>query len=158
MTATSAGSQRFFGTHYSSIEAGPFGCTLSRATIPLRELPEHQHADGHVILAIDEGYLSRALDEPGTGFDLIYSPPGTIHRDCFLEPGGRFLSVDVPTALAPVVSAPVPLRGGAATMLGGRLLGTCITGGDDAALVIEDYLLSILCAAQRDERTVREPS
>jgi AraC family transcriptional regulator len=142
----------FFGTHFREIPVGPFTCTLSRATIPIDQLPEHIHDQGHLILALDPGYLSRALDDAGGGFDLIYSPPGTVHRDCFVEPGGRFLSVDVPAGMAPQLADPVRLRSCSAIASSGRLLGLCVSGRNAPLLIEEQLLLLLGEAAPTDSR------
>lgn len=106
-------------------------------------------------MALDRGYVSRAIDEPGNGFDVVYSPPGTVHRDCFLKPGGRFLSVDVPAAIAVDTGQPVHMRQMAAQAT--ALLGLCVSGGDDRVLRIEQQLLLLLAGLDRCA-TDRQPS
>lgn len=124
---------------------------MSRATVPKEELPEHIHNEAQVILAIDSGYLSRALgSDIGTGFDLVYNPPGTVHRDCFWGVGGRFLSVTIPQVLAPRGHEPCALRSNRAMRSARALLGKCVSGTDP--LGIEESILNVLAAVEaRDE-------
>lgn len=137
---------RLFGTHYRSLTAGPFDFGLSRATVAKEHLPEHRHEDAHFILAIDAGYQSRAFDagEIGQGLDLIYNPPGTEHRDCFFDPGGRFLSVGVPAAAAPRRSRPLHLKVPGPHRLAAAMLGLCARGAADSKLVLESSALELL--------------
>ena len=113
--------------------------------MPKDQLPEHIHEDGQIILAVDPGYLSRAFDRDahGAGFDLVYNPPGTVHRDCFLEVGGRFLSVAIPRHLSPSICDPLHMRGMAASTAAARIVGMCIDGGLDAT-VAENVTLDLL--------------
>ena len=155
MTAPRARSSGPFGTHARRISAAEFRITVSRATVPKEELPEHIHVDGQIILAVDPGYLSRAFDRDaqGEGFDLVYNPPGTVHRDCFFDVGGRFLSVAVPRQLAPLGDDPVHLRGGSARDAAGRLLAQCLQTAPSPT-VLEQVTLELL----GDVTSVRTPS
>jgi AraC family transcriptional regulator len=154
---------RFFGSHSRIVKAGPFTCTLSRATVPKEELPEHDHDDGHFILAVDRGYLSRAFDaeEQGRGLDLIYNPPGTVHRDCFYDPGGRYLSICFPAALSPARTDPVRLADGQSIEGAAKALGLCARQNEPGALELEEKLWSLVAMlsdqpAQLSTRWVRQ--
>jgi AraC family transcriptional regulator len=154
-----APSARFFGTHSRTIEAGPFICTLSRATVPKERVPEHQHDDGHFILAVDPGYLSRAFDaeEFGRGLDLVYNPPGTAHRDCFHEPSGRFLSLAVPSAISPQASAPRRVSSAPAEAMMRQVLGICARRDIVDALYLEDCLFRLLASIEERAVVSRSP-
>lgn len=150
---------RFFGTHFRSVVAGGFELNLSRATVPKEDLPEHRYDDAHFIFALDRGYLSRAFETGarGQGFDLIYNPPGTEHRDCFDEPGGRFLSVGVPRVVATAGSTPLHVKSPRAQALAARILGLCSSGAPVDAQV-EDSLLDLAgCLAEPKGGTMRTP-
>ncbi|HJR82729.1 MAG TPA: AraC family transcriptional regulator [Sphingomicrobium sp.] len=148
-----------FGRHYREVQVAGFQCTLSRATVPKEELPEHIHTDGQIILALDAGYLSRAFaaDEHGRGLDLVYNPPGTVHRDCFFESGGRFLSVSAPASVAPPLPNPVRLEAHSARGSAARLAGLCARAAADDALEIEQTILDLLGGAGTNSE-VRHPS
>ena len=136
---------RFFGTHFRKFAVAGFELSLSRASVPKEELPEHHHDDAHFIFAIDAGYLSRAFGngEQGRGLDLIHNPPGTEHRDCFYEPGGRFLSIGVPRAISRSGDAPTRVVGRRANALVSRVVGLCASGSP-ADLSIENLALELL--------------
>jgi AraC family transcriptional regulator len=150
-------SSPFFGTHSRIVQAGSFTCSLSRATVPKEALPEHHHDEGHFILAVDRGYLSRAFDpeEQGRGFDLIYNPGGTVHRDCFHEPGGRYLSIALPASLSPIAAAPVRLRGARCAEAAARILGLCAAGRAGAEQVLEETLIELVGSV--NEKPTRSP-
>jgi AraC family transcriptional regulator len=60
----------------------------------------HTHSEAHFIFVLKGAYASSARGAgdvcgPAT---LIYNPPGTTHRDCFLSAEGRFLGLSIPAA------------------------------------------------------------
>jgi AraC family transcriptional regulator len=152
LSRPSAATPQFFGSHGRAVRAGLLECTISRATVPKEILPEHAHDDAHLILAIDPGYLSRALprDEWGTGFDLVYNPPGTVHRDCFVEPGGRFMSVAIDNSVIVPRGLPRVIRSPAARRAAFRLLGEIILPAPDP-LQVEGHLWTLLAAEDDNE-------
>ena len=137
---------RFFGHHSRVASAGQFSCTLSRATVPKEQLPEHVHDDGHIILALDAGYLSRAFgsDQQGAGFDLIYNPPGTVHRDCFFAPGGRYVSIEFPRDVAPDLPSPTRLPGPVPLKAVESALGCILRGETGSEMFLEEQLLDLV--------------
>ncbi|MGI8706318.1 MAG: helix-turn-helix domain-containing protein [Sphingomicrobium sp.] len=153
--------QRPFGRHFREIRVAGFDCTLSRATVPKEDLPEHIHPNGQVILAIDRGYLSRAFDadERGRGLDLVYNPPGTVHRDCFVDPGGRFLSISAPARLAPRLADPLRLESHCARSMAARVAGICAQGvdGDRLELELEQLILNLLARAEAKQDVAQRP-
>ena len=146
MTATLRAG-RFFGTERSDFSCGGFAVALWRASVSGEEVPEHCHEDGHFVLALDEGYVSTAdgsdpIASPGT---LIYNPPGTIHRDHFGRPGGRFLAVSIPASLASGrgPGAAINIASPVMRALAMRVTGACIEAAEPA-LEVEDLLLTML--------------
>ena len=158
MAAGRAQPARLFGTHFRQVEAGAFGYTLSRATVPKEELPEHIHEDGQIILAVDPGYLSRAFDGDalGDGFDLVYNPPGTVHRDCFFDVGGRFLSIAIPRHLTQRAGDPLHARTPGARGAAARLLGLCLAD-ELNALAAENVTLDLLAELRPAQRSTSAP-
>jgi hypothetical protein len=53
-------SRTLLGTSSLERECGDFRMPLRRATVPAEAVPEHSHETAHVILAIDENYISGA--------------------------------------------------------------------------------------------------
>ena len=82
----------FFGTTTLEREDQGFRVALQRATFAPEAAPEHSHETAHLILAIDDEYLSGAVGTTawkGPSM-LVYSPPRTLHRDRFATTGGGF--------------------------------------------------------------------
>jgi AraC family transcriptional regulator len=63
------------------------------ATTSADEVHEHSHDDAHFVLATHGRYLTTAWGPETEGPVLVYNPPGVIHRDRFVGPGGYFLAV-----------------------------------------------------------------
>jgi AraC family transcriptional regulator len=85
----------FFGSPNRSIRTDSFQFSELDATIPEREVPRHTHETPHFILVL-RGIYSTAACEKGDLYSastLIFNPAGTTHRDCFLSPRGKFLSI-----------------------------------------------------------------
>lgn len=147
----------FFGSPKRISAAGQFAFSLSRATVAKEDIPEHSHDDGHIILAVDPGYMSRAfdVDHHGAGFDLIYNPPGTVHQDCFFDTGGRFLSIAFPPEFAPATGAPTVIRSKPGLAEAARLLGEIAGRGAGEQLDCEQAALRLLAqvsSAAGDDR------
>lgn len=147
----------FFGSPKQISAAGQFAFSLSRATVAKEDLPEHDHDDGHVILAIDPGYMSRAFepDHHGGGFDLIYNPPGTVHRDCFFDTGGRFLSIAFPIEVASAADAPMVIRSKAGLAEAAHLLGMIAEGSAADELDCELAALRLLAQISSQDASER---
>ena len=72
-----------------------------------REVRRHRHDEAHFVFVLRGNYETSARSMPGAaGSLLIYSPPGTTHRDCFTDEDlshAAFATLSVPaTALAAV--------------------------------------------------------
>lgn len=96
-------SRTFLGTASLERECGDFRVALRRATVPAEAVPEHSHETAHIILAIDDDYISAAVGASswrGPSM-LVYNPPGTVHRDRYAANAGRFVSIDLPSGFEP---------------------------------------------------------
>lgn len=119
----------FFGEHRRAARAGAFDCQLASAVLPPDDVPDHVHDEAHFVLAIDRGYVSAAFGErpTETPLALVYNPPGTDHRDRFMEAGGRFLGIAFDPALGEGIAAHRPIAvtqgraGAAACRMAGAL-------------------------------------
>lgn len=144
-------SRTFFGTASLEREYQGFHVALRRATVAPEAVPEHSHKTAHLILAIDDEYLSgaigaRAWSGPSM---VIYNPPGTLHRDRFATTGGRFLSIDFPQGFEPRgILDPVVIQPGAARLRVSEVLTALIE--DAPVLEAEDHLLGLSAALAND--------
>jgi AraC family transcriptional regulator len=68
-----------------------------RPTIPADEMTLHAHADAHFVLVLGGSYRSLAYPEGMIthGPALVFNPPGTEHRDCFLDLRASFMTVSL---------------------------------------------------------------
>lgn len=140
-------SRTFFGTASLERRSEGFEVALRRATVPPEQVPEHAHDTAHLILAIDDDYLSGAVGAAawrGPSM-LVYNPPGTLHRDRFRTTGGRFLAIDIPRGFEPhgIIDALAigagPVRAQAARVMAALM-------GDVSGLELEDQLLALSAA------------
>jgi AraC family transcriptional regulator len=77
---------RFFGR--AAFECELPGMRLARfvPTLPKFEVATHCHEDAHFIFVLRGHYETSAAPAPdGSAPRIVYSPPGTSHRDCFAE-------------------------------------------------------------------------
>jgi AraC family transcriptional regulator len=84
---------RFYGV--STVERQLPGVRVAHvsATISAEGVEEHSHDDAHFVLATHGRYRTTAWGAETEGPVLVYNPPGVIHRDRFVDPGGYFLAV-----------------------------------------------------------------
>lgn len=138
--------KRFFGKCHADHDGPGFALALRRAIVPPEAVPEHSHVGAHLVLAIDAGYISAAINNRRWNgpMTLVYNPPGTMHRDCFAGENGRFLTIDIDPAMAPsgiidpIIVEPARARF-AASRIAGSLSADCVDN-----LEIEDMLLSMV--------------
>lgn len=143
MTRTLTAGQ-YFGTRSLAWRNDDFAATLLRGTVPPEQVSEHSHAGAHIVLAIDQDYLTAASAAPVGPMALIYNPPGTLHRDRFATTGGRFMSVDIKAGLVPAgVIDPVLVQNPRARAAAARIVGR-IGAGEADDLELEDLLLALL--------------
>lgn len=78
----------FFGDTQLRRSVGDFVLSELRPTVPERAIETHTHDDAHLLLVLEGAYVSSAEDMPALCVEpvLILNPPGTTHRDCFLDP------------------------------------------------------------------------
>lgn len=75
---------RFFGRALAEREVAGFRLAQFRPTLPNRQVEEHRHDEAHFVFVLRGRYETRAA--PAAGGQpprIVYSPPGTSHRDCF---------------------------------------------------------------------------
>lgn len=137
---------QYFGSRSIERSCAGFTAALRRGTIPQEQVHEHSHEGAHFVLAIDAGYLTGArgaegLTRPAT---LIYNPPGTVHRDRFMETGRRFISIDVPGAATPAGSRDALVIEDRDAVAAAMRATGLIAGGTADDLAIEELMLRML--------------
>lgn len=85
----------FWGQGPAWREAGGFSFHRLKANEPEDEVEPHGHEEAHFVLVLSGGYMSSAAGAPIVSATpiLIYNPPGTEHRDRFLDGKGSFLAI-----------------------------------------------------------------
>jgi AraC family transcriptional regulator len=88
---------QFYGRFEARSDVAGFSLARLSARAADHEVAPHEHADGHFIVVLAGRYRSSArgadrLLGPG---DVLWNPPGTRHRDSFVEPGGRFAALSL---------------------------------------------------------------
>lgn len=76
---------RFFGRTTVEREVGGFRLAQFTPTLANREVAAHRHDEAHFVFVLRGRYeTSAALPPDGSPPRIVYSPPGTSHRDCFV--------------------------------------------------------------------------
>ncbi len=75
---------RFFGRATGERELPGFRLAQFTPTLPNREVRPHRHDEAHFVFVLRGRYETSAEPVPDTALPrIVYSPPGTTHRDCF---------------------------------------------------------------------------
>ena len=75
---------RFFGRATVEREVAGFRLAQFTPTLANREVAPHCHDEAHFVFVLRGRYeTSAALPPDGSPPRIVYSPPGTFHRDCF---------------------------------------------------------------------------
>ena len=77
---------RFFGTAAEKREIAGFTLTRFVPTVPKSRVQWHAHEEAHFVFVLRGWYETSARPAHSSPWPrLIYTPPGTPHRDCFAE-------------------------------------------------------------------------
>lgn len=128
------------------------GITLSHrlANAPPQTVELHTHVEAHFVLVTAGDYVTSALRKPNPRSTLIYNPPGTTHRDRFLDGRGAFFSISIADErLADAISSPtepaaVHLSAERSCGLAAALLMECARWNASSALKAESLCLELL--------------
>ena len=73
------------------------GITLAHRTAnaPPETVETHTHLEAHFVLVTGGRYVSSARGNAGPRSVFVYNPPGTTHRDHFVEGKGAFFSISL---------------------------------------------------------------
>ena len=77
---------RFFGRVAAERELAGFRLAQFTPTLPKRDVGMHRHDEAHFVFVLRGVYeTSAGSPRDGSPPRIVYSPPGTSHRDCFAE-------------------------------------------------------------------------
>jgi|CXWL01.1.fsa_nt_gi AraC family transcriptional regulator len=77
---------RFFGRLAEQQDLAGFRLARFTPNVPKRAVQRHHHEEAHFVFVLAGTYESRARPaRDGAKPRVIYSPPGTTHRDCFAD-------------------------------------------------------------------------
>jgi AraC family transcriptional regulator len=152
------GDGRFLGTLAHEGRCAGFDYAFRRATVPADKVVEHSHCRGHFVLALDRGYLTAAKHDdaqpPGV---LIYTPPGTMHRDRFEQTGARFLAIELPhMEFENTPSSPIRIEESLALADAWRIIGMA-QSNCASVLNLEESLLRLAGALSPELERDRRP-
>ena len=145
---TIAPREGLFGSPVSRRVSGGIVVTLSRATVPDAELPEHCHHNAHAVLAIDAGYRTRARpDESDAQAGVaVLNPCHTVHRDRFARTGARFLAVEWSPSIVDAEGTPCELDPASAGGIMARMVGPALAASGDGPARLETLALDLVAA------------
>jgi AraC family transcriptional regulator len=155
----------FYGSLHLKRALPGITCSHRLANAPPEEVELHTHIDAHFVLVTGGRYVSSARLVAASGATLIYNPPGTTHRDHFVEGRGSFFTVAISndwlTQSAPksLSSAPVHVGNHRACGLSRALVMECGRWTTASELRLESLTLELLSACSEHDRRERlQPS
>jgi AraC family transcriptional regulator len=91
---------QFYGDARIAMTGATFDVRAQSATAREEDVETHSHRDAHFVLVLSGLYISSAhgADEISRAPTLVFNPPGTTHRDRFVEGIGRFVTVSLDVA------------------------------------------------------------
>ncbi|MEP6546848.1 MAG: helix-turn-helix transcriptional regulator [Gammaproteobacteria bacterium] len=90
---------QFYGDPQIAVAGSDFDIRAQAGTACEADVQIHTHLDAHIVLVLSGIYISsaRGASEFSRAPTLIFNPPGTRHRDRFVEGVGTFVTVSVGT-------------------------------------------------------------
>src|SRR5262249_9119616 len=125
------------------------------------EMQLHMHREATLVMILEGIYISSARDTgPARRAPLlIYNPPGTTHRDRFVELSGRFLgialcksSLEHALEYAPLPEQPIGFQGGEAISIARRVADECALWDRGSRLLVEGLCWELLAQVARCNR------
>ncbi|THD77640.1 MAG: AraC family transcriptional regulator [Phenylobacterium sp.] len=152
----------FYGALARASTGGAFDIRALAASGREDDVEVHTHDDAHFVLVLSGVYISTARGAPAFAPApfLLFNPPGTTHRDRFVDGVGAFMAVSLSASafaalqrLEPLSEVAVPLGHAAAVARAFRIAREVRGAGLDAAIL--EASAWELVAATRDEPAPR---
>jgi AraC family transcriptional regulator len=125
---------RFFGRAAAEREVAGFRVARFTPTLPNRQVAPHRHDEAHFVFVLRGRYEASAEPAPGGHPPrIVYSPPGTTHRDCFTRETDLSRAAFATLSIAPATLAEVETE----TKLPAK--GVCV--GESAVPLVRQLLL-----------------
>ncbi len=143
----------YFGASQSRKELPGFSVSVLSPTLRAEDVPVHQHDSASFVFVLSGAYLSNADGAPPVSFSpiLIFNPAGTVHRDTFILPEGRFLAVSISDHSSRIASdwaalpkAATAFSSGASFNSGRQLARQCAAPGPASAAILEAMCWELL--------------
>lgn len=134
----------FYGALERARTVGAFDIRSLAASGSEADVEVHTHDDAHFVLVLAGVYISTARGAPeyAPAPFLLFNPPGTTHRDRFVDGVGTFVAVSLSAAafadvgtLEPLSEVAVPLGHAAAVARAFRVAREVRGAGQDAAIL-----------------------
>jgi AraC family transcriptional regulator len=141
-------SGEFYGTAKVKKDLAGFSVSRMAPVVPADEMQIHTHQQATFVMVLDGLYISSALNAGPRcrAPTLIYNPPGTTHRDRFVELSGQFLGIAISSAslqhageYASLPDRAVSIQSSVAVSTGQRLAALC-TRADEASRLLAEGL------------------
>ena len=144
-----------------------FSASILQPTLHEEDVPLHTH-DSASLIFVFEGMYRTSADGPqklSSGPTLIFNPSGTVHRDSFVTPRGRFLALSIAKQLNGSVgkedqlpNAALSLMSGRALVMAKHLLRELQCNTPHNSVVLEDACWETLAAVSGVARSKRRSS
>lgn len=159
----------YLGRNERHVEVPGFSLSLLTPILRAEEVGLHTHPQASFVLILSGSYVSSADGAEAVSHEpvLIFNPAGTTHRDSFLVPSGRFLTVSIPDQILGTANEESKLPRSAIAFSSTAILRTAIelakecTGiSPDRLAVIEDLSWALLASVTGTEcpKTQSRPS
>jgi AraC family transcriptional regulator len=155
----------FYGALERASSGGAFDIRSLAASGSEHDVEVHTHEDAHFVLVLSGVYISTASGAPqyAPAPFLVFNPPGTTHRDRFVDGVGAFVAVSCEAQtlrgvadLQAISDVAVPLARPGAIATAFRIAREVRGAGRDAG-VLEGSAWELVCAAGQDARPTTAP-
>ena len=141
-----------------------FSASVLQPTLHEEDVALHTHDSASLIFVFEGTYRTSADGPQKLSSDpiLIFNPAGTVHRDSFVDPKGRFLALSIAKQLNGSLSnegqfpdAALSFKSGHALAMAKRLLSELQRNTPCNAVILEDACWDILAAISGATRSKR---
>lgn len=155
----------YLGRNEQRVDVPGFSVSLLRPILRAEEVGLHTHPQASFVLVLSGAYISSAdgAEPVSRGPVLIFNPAGTTHRDSFLVPSGRFLTISIPDQIVAIAEKESELPRTAVAYSSSEILQTaielaaqCAGASPDRLSVMEDMCWTLLAAATETGRRKKQ--